>query len=312
MYNENVKLKYIDTLTKNAPLFVRIFNLIEGYEREIDCDVCEMSAHDYVECIKRTQRETIEDVINVHSSCSRYAKWYCEEMSKNQPEWVDSFDCYEQYENVSRFPPVVTWEDIYEDLLSIYPLTEGYAIWPIAVCAWIGLTIHECCNLRNDDVDIKHRCIRYCGKEFKIEYDSQVKILNAYLNTAIGNREQNRKYVVEMLDIGYLLKYSKTKNSHKVGKKYSGDAIASQFATYLAKAQLENIPLRAMYSYSLIWYMGRYHQMYLLDSNTLGGIEAAKKKDIQDIFSVKYAHPTGKMLLTQYRVYKHRLEEQRK
>lgn len=309
MYNEELKLRYIATLNANAPMFRNAFNLISEYENSIGRDVSEMTYAEYRECIKSTRRETVDNMIVLHTACSKYSIWKAKTFGQLIPAWVEQFDCFEEFESLGAFLPVVTWDDIYTDLLSVYPITEGYAIWPISVCAWCGLTIPECCSLKNEDVDLKNRRIHVGDEAYDIEYDSQVKIMQAYANTTLGNREQNRKYTVELLDVGYFIKFSKTKNSAKRGQMYTNASIAHQFAAMIDKAQAENINLAAMYNYSLIWNMGRYHVMSKLDNCTHGGIANIKKKDIKQLFRVKYEHPTGSMILTQYNLYKKKLTE---
>lgn len=237
----------------------------------------------------------------------QYGIWAQQELHRVVP-WAESCDLYEAYLTDAAFPDVWLWEDIYAEMLAVYPITEGFAIWPILVFCWLGLTMQECCDVKNADVDLKRRIISVGGRRVKIEADTQWKILATYANTTTGIRTQNRTFTVDLIDQGFFLKITRTKNSARPLQKFDVDQLKSAFKGYAVKCIEEANCVPAL-NFSAVAKMGQYHKLWLKDHMSEQDISTISTKEIQSIFHVKSVTPTRKMLLTEYQLYLRKLEE---
>ena len=306
MYNHDLKEQFLawrgSAIVHNRGLFNRITN----YEQEIGVDILDMPIRDYHMCLHSSGNAFMTGFIEVFRLTQHYGKWGQQVLHK-PVQWVDCCDMYEAYLADADFPDVWLWDDVYAEMLSMYPITEGYAIWPILVFCWLGLTIQECCDVKNEDVDLKRKRIIVGNRSVELETDTQWKILATYANTTTGMRTQNRTFTVDLVDQGFFLKTTKTQNSRKVLRRWDADKILQMFEQYAKKCvEMKRQP---QFSFADISRMGSYHRLWLKEQELGEELCNIATKEIQGIFHVKGVTPTRKMLLTEYQLYLKKLEE---
>lgn len=304
MYNQDFKNQFLNWKGTGISMYTTLFAKSESYEQQIGKDISEMNTDEFRACLKSFRCQFSARFVDLFRACQRYGEW---SRAQGMPpaEWVGTLDYHEEYLIAADFPPLLLWEDIYAELLTYYPITEGYLIWPLSVLAWLGLNPEECLELRNEDVDLAHKQIRIRGRVISITDQSQWKVLHLYANTQYGARVQNRTFVVQLIDCGYFLKDTKTHSSKKADKPLVDQQLRSTFASYASKCIEANaIP---KFTFSDIERMGEYHYLYLMEQS--GELSKLRSLDVQRIFHVQRNTPTGKMLLTEYQLYKQKLQE---
>lgn len=306
MYNEKLKLQFLEWRGSAMHRCVSLFNRIEQFEKQLDKDVLYMSPTEYHRCLRSAESPFMNGFVELFRLVEQYGEWAFDHIGRRS-EWLGSCNMYEAYIQDAPFPDILTWDDIYAELLSFYPITEGFAIWPIATLSWLGLTMQECCDLRNEDMDLKNKLIHTADRDIRIETDSQWKILSTYVNTRSGIRTQNQTFSVELIDKGYFLKQTRTVNSTKSKEKFDSEQISAQFAAYAGKC-LE-VGQKPILIFSAISRMGSYHKLLVLDKQEHVPLDNLKTKEIQRIFNVTGVTPTKKMLITEYQVYLKKMEE---
>lgn len=307
MYNHTLKEQFLDWRGSAVDRCTGIFNRIADYENELHKDVLDMTTQEYHDCLKAANESFMTGFIEVFRLTQGYGMWAQQERHQAVC-WVDCCDMYEAYLADANFPEVWLWDDIYSELLSVYPITEGFAIWPIIVFGWLGLTLQECCKLRNEDVDLKEKTICVDGRKIHIETDTQWKILAAYAHTTEGLRTQNRTFTVGLVDQGFFLKVTRTKNSKKVLEPLDKKKLYQTFDQY-AKKCIEEQNRDPVLTFSTIAKMGSYHQLWIQDKQIGRDLNTMSTREIQVIFHIKGVTPTRKMLLTEYQLYLRKLEE---
>lgn len=306
MYNEGLKHQFLVWRASAPSRCAAIFNRIAAFEQKLDKDILLMSLEEYHACLQSANCAFMTGFIELFRLVDQYGDWAKTALNRRSA-WLGSCDMYEAYLQDAQFPDVWLWDDIYAELLSIYPMTEGFAIWPVTVLSWLGLTIQECCDLKNEDVDIKGRVIQVGPRIIPIETDSQWKILSVYANTTSGLRTQNRTFSVDLVDDGFFLKQTHSHNSAKTTGKFDRKQVFAAFSMYGRKCiELNRIPLL---TFSNIATMGSYHSLWRLDQQDHESFSNISTRQIQAIFHVKGVTPTRKMLLTEYQLYLKKLEE---
>ena len=307
MYNEGLKNQFLFWRASAPSRCAAIFNRIAAFEQKLDKDILLMSLEEYHACLQSANCAFMTGFIELFRLVDQYGEWAKNALNR-RPAWLGSCDMYEAYLQDAQFPDVWLWDDIYAELLSVYPITEGYAIWPIAVFGWLGLTMQECCDVKNEDVDLKRKVIQVGVRTIPIETDSQWKILSVYTNTSSGLRTQNRTFSVDLIDKGWFLKQTRTANSMKSDDPPSTSQIKIAFQNYAAKC-IKNLKRAPMLSFSNIATMGNYHTLWRLDQQDHESFSNISTRQIQAIFHVKGVTPTRKMLLTEYQLYLKKMEE---
>ena len=154
MYNEELKNEFLQWNGSNVEQKRGLFEHIAKFEQACNKDVSDMCVEEYHQCLKASGEAFMNGFIELYRVLESYGQWVVTE--KRRPVlWVESCTMYEAYLSDACFPKVWLWPDIAAELLSLYPITEGHEIWPIAVLGWLGLTQRECCALRNEDIDLK-------------------------------------------------------------------------------------------------------------------------------------------------------------
>lgn len=307
MYNQDLKERFLSTRTSGLKKYRRFFELIADEEQRQQKDLSEMNREEFVACIKTTQKVNIATFTNMFRFITHYAQWVQETTGKSVP-WLGKIDSYDAYLEADNFMPLLLWQDIYEELMQVYPMTEGYLIWPVATLAWLGLNRQECCELKNEDVDLSHRLIRLPDRVIYIDDATQWKVLNLYAHTKQGVRTQNRTFLVELMDCGYFLKITKSQNSGKEVRQIPDHHISAAFTTYAEKCvEMNRTPL---FSFTDIWRMGRYHELGKIESQD-PEFKTIGRNGIKRLFQVDGCALNGQMILTEYQLYKKKLEERR-
>lgn len=306
MYNQELKNRFLKWKGLGTSTYQSLFRLIETFENSVQTDLSQMSLDMFRECVKHFNRPAMSGFVDLFRAAQHYIRWCAQESGTINP-WVNDLDMYDEYIRAGVFFDIICWEDVYSELIQMYPLTEGHMIWPLVTFAWLGLDIEECCALKNEDVDIAHKRIYVNERVVSIQDPSQWKILNLYANTSQGVRTQNQTFLVEALDCGYFLKVFKTKNSEKEARKTDQKDVKTAFTSYVWKCQERCTEPK--FSYTDIWRMGCYHQLSVLERTR--SLEEVPIATIKRIFHVSGNVPTGKMLLTEYQLYKQKLTERR-
>lgn len=308
VYNQDLKERFLSTRTGGIKKCRRVFELISDEERRQQKDISEMDREEFVACIKTTQRVYIATFTDDFRFMVNYAQWIQETTGKSVP-WLGKIDFYNAYLEADNFMPLLLWRDVYEELMQVYPMTEGFIIWPVATLAWLGLNRQECCNLKNEDVDLSHRLIKLPDRIIHIDDATQWKVLNLYAHTKQGVRTQNRTFLVELMDCGYFLKITKSHNSGKEVRKVPDYQITEAFNVYATKCvEMQRTPL---FSFTDIWRMGRYHELGKIESQD-PEFKTIGRNGIKKLFKAEGNVLNGQMILTEYQLYKKKLEERRK
>lgn len=306
MYNQELKNRFLERKGSGVSTYQSLFRLIETFEECIQTDLSQMSLDMFRECVKYFNRPGMSGFVDLFRAAQHYIRW-CAQESNTANSWIDDLDMYDEYLRAGVFFDLLTWEDVYTELIQLYPLTEGHMIWPLAALAWLGLDIEESCALRHEDVDLAHKRIYVNERVVLIQDPSQWKILSLYANTNQGVRTQNQTFLVEALDCGYFLRLFKTKNSAKEARQLNWKDVGSAFSAYGWKCREHHHDPK--FAYTDIWRMGCYHQLSVLEqTQPIGEVSVAI---IKKIFHVSGNVPTGKMLLTEHQLYKQKLTERR-
>lgn len=306
VYNQELKNRFLKWKGSGTSTYQSLFRLIETFENSVQTDLSQMSLDMFRECVKYFKRPGMSGFVDLFRAAQHYIRWSAQDNGTTNP-WIDNLDMYDEYIRAGVFFNILTWEDVYSELIQMYPLTEGHMIWPLVTFAWLGLDIEECCALKNEDVDIAHKRIYVDERVVSIQDPSQWKILNLYANTSQGVRTQNQTFLVESLDCGYFLKVFKTKNSEKEARQMNWKDVGSTFSAYGGKCR-ERCQ-EPKFAYTDIWRMGCYYQLAILEQKQ--PIEEVPIATIKKIFHVSGNVPTSKMLLTEYQLYKQKLSERR-
>lgn len=314
MYNEDNKKLFIQEAkwkTATIPTVENYFNLLEQTERKFDIDLSEMTGEQIFEAIKKANRETALDVVTLVNLMKRYCSWcYAEDPNRaptDQVKFINEFDPLDYLDELIVFPACLDFENITSRISEVYSTTDGHLIWPAAVLAWIGLSVPEIINLKNEDIIWNKKQVNI-GQEF-FQFNRKIyDILKVYASTETGWREQNRVFQVSLIDVGYFLKPSVTKNSKKTPSQITSKQIAAAFTNFnlLYGKKHDNLIL---FSHNYIWRMGAFDRLKQLDMETDGGIENATPKAISAAYRTLAKNRTKKLILAEYNIYKKKVAE---
>ena len=283
MYNEEVKRKFLSVISKNAAEknYVPIFNDLEEYEVLYGLDVSEWDREKLIKwfnskgfIMPNTVRTTI-GLIAVYAD------------SVTQKHEIRSLHVGD-IDYASGLKSIITKspEELRAKIQMVYPLDSGRVAMPMLAFAWCGIPLSKMLTITNDEVNTINGTIRDSSNLFIVSSmpDPIREILNIYNNTRVIAREQNHAFEATVDDIGYFLKKFLSKNSAKVGSRYTKTTLATavtdmQIAydtTYKngAWCTCSNVALSGR-----LW---RVHQLALSGVNVLSVKNAEKVCEIMD------------------------------
>lgn len=100
MYNEDIKLEFIDyndknNLTMENGFLPRLFNQVSYYEEKLNKDCCNFTITEIIAYYKSLYSISLEYLMNVNSQFRKYADWY-------QKEKTDLIDNQNHYQEIDK------------------------------------------------------------------------------------------------------------------------------------------------------------------------------------------------------------------
>ena len=314
MYHEELKLKFFKDIkwAKNTiPKRQQYFSLIGKTEDRYHKDVAEMTVDELICAIKETHRVSGLELCDSTYGLKQYISWYDktikDSLTKQREEIINNFDPLDYAEELIDFGPCYTFDQIESMISKVYSRTDGFLIWPAFVLAWIGLSVSEIIDLKEENFTWYNKQIKIGGEVFQFNraiYD----ILKIYASTTTGWRKQNRVFQVKLVDVGYFLKPTVTQNSKKIPSQVTKKQIAAAFDRFNALYQ-EQENDAAFLSHQFVWRMGAFDRLSQLDSQTEGGIANATPKTISATYRTTANNRTKKLILAEYQIYKKKVAE---
>lgn len=106
------------------------------------------------------------------------------------------------------------------DILSVLPIDQGYFEHPVVWLTWLGLTLKEITELKDEDIFFDNQSVFIkVGDSVRVSRNNNIfNILSTYRNTKIGVRTHIQDYYVypvksSFLSRGFILKSIKIKTS---------------------------------------------------------------------------------------------------
>lgn len=314
MYHEELKQRFFQEINWSKSTISRnqkYFSLIGKTEEIFHKDVAEMTIDELVCAIKGTHKGTGIELYESTYALKQYLSWYNsifnDSLSKQRETIIHQFDPLDYAEELIDFGPCYTFDQIESMISKVYSQTDGFLIWPAFVLAWIGLSVSEIIDLKEENFTWYNKQIKIGGEVFQFNrtiYD----ILKIYASTTTGWRKQNRVFQVKLVDVGYFLKPTVTQNSKKIPSQVTKKQIAAAFDRFNALYQ-EQENDAAFLSHQFVWRMGAFDRLSQLDSQTEGGIANATPKTISATYRTTANNRTKKLILAEYQIYKKKVAE---
>lgn len=314
MYNEEIKQQFFKekkwaTATIKGNLFY--FDVLGQTESYYSKDLGEMTLEELKNAIKSLHRTTALDLLETTYMIKQYLEWYDsiakDQLSHQRKIFIDSFDPLECAEELIEFPECLTFSQIVTMVDEVYSRTDGFLIWPIIVLSWIGLSVSEIVNLKENDFKWHSKQIKVGDQIFQFDREAY-DILKIYLSTETGWRKQNRVFQVRLIDVGYYLKPTLTKNSKKTPSQITSKNIAAAFTAFNDLYQKKH-PCALNLTHQYVWRMGAFSRLQQLDIQTDGGILNATPKAISAAYRTTANNRTKKLILAEYKIYKKKVAE---
>lgn len=314
MYNEELKRRFFKEIKWSAATIrgnLYWFEELSKTESQLDKDIGQMTYDELEQAIKNLKKTSALDLYETTYTIKQYVEWYGslvdDGLDSQRQYFIKMFDPLEKADELIEFPPCMTFSQIESMISEIYSKTDGFLMWPIFVLTWIGLSVSEIVNLKQENFNWHSKQIKIGDQIFQFDR-SAYDILKIYASTETGWRKQNRVFQVYLIDTGYFLKPALTKNSKKTPSQITAKIIASSITAfnnlYVAKH-----PGAFTLNHQYIWRMGAFDRLRQLDEKTDGGILNATPKTISAAYRTTANNRTKKLILAEYNIYKKKVAE---
>lgn len=223
MYNENVKMAFIDTLPKNGKNeFAALFALTEERETAYGKDVAEFSREEYIAMVNELGYSQYESVNGAIVKLKRYKKWYAKEYQKDF-SFLDFEFGVRDIDLSKRFREQLIYKfDLIINVPPDYKPSNGCVALPFLVFTYYGIDSTDIIKLDHEDVVFSSDfVIVHCnGTKIKITDPTAVKILRDFDQFTEGENYAGAN--IKRVDTPRFL--YKTKRFSKKNEKFETDS----------------------------------------------------------------------------------------
>lgn len=221
MYNESIKLNYIETRPESMRANIKnFFEASEKDEEALGKDIAcfsrdEFAAH--IESLGFMEPDTLRGRL---TNFATYGDWYVNLHHNTEHHFRDYH--VEDFPYAKLFKPLVieTPEKLCAKIQMVYTIDSGQPAMAALCLAWLGIDCGDAIKLTNDQVDTIHgQIISPTGEVLVASMPECIrKMLNVYKNTTTAGRMQNQPITVKVDDLGFFIKRMISKKSSHKGK----------------------------------------------------------------------------------------------
>jgi len=240
MYNESVKMRFVDTLGSDAfkRYAICLFNRFGDIAEDgANCDVADMSRESFIGFMEQFNYLTYHTIFSDLVILRKYFLWY----NKNVHEIDSESLCSVTYKDIDlsesiRKQLLKNKEEVLE-IVSHAPAEDGYFENPVLLLSWVGLTLKEILGLKNEDISFEdgYATVNSDKRIYIITSEEITSKLLDYKNVKRSTRA--RRHVdldVYPDDLGYFIKSMQTLNSVFSGKRLVEGNIRKKVGAYVA------------------------------------------------------------------------------
>lgn len=305
LYNEKIKEAYIATLPIGSqPRIRRRFESIVSAEQNVGKDIVEFNKEELRQWIGRFNWVSTDAVRSCIADLSRYNRWAHD---TNQGfQFTDAIETIDARKDIEYTKGISTSllsspDELVSKVLRVYPMNEGYEVWPTLIFAWLGFTPSEVVQIKSEAVDYaRHRVFMPDGMIYPYPIpDCFWEPLAAYAQTKDSERVAGSIRKVFADDLGFFLKKMLTQNSKQAGKPFVAGAIFDS-VTRFSLLYEERFHEHIGFTYQTIMQSGRYYRLYQAE---LSGVDLYAK-DNKDLVLELGKGKMVKDVLTIYEAYR--------
>lgn len=287
MYNENIKRRFLEECTSsNRNRSFRYFmSKVENFELENGLDIAEMDsdlAKRAIESVKVGEIGTLRKYL----LCGKMYSAWCKdnEVFQNSPL---GFDGISVDDIDMSYMSDILFRDEYSLISSIqkvHDLNSGYADAPVLVLSWLGLTLSEILELRDDDVDLVNRIIKL--PEITVEgfSDGVYDVLYKYRACKRSTRDtgQGVQEVVKDMSVDSFIKRMAERGNRYFGTECAQNQINRQITRLVEKCEM--LGLSSGLTISNAKRSGNFYRLWKaeqsqpIDKEVFSGIVRTKKE----------------------------------
>ena len=282
MYNENVKRRFMNTLTDSyADDYRLLFGRSERFENECGKDIAWFSVEEIGNFFEANGLIEPQNLRTQLGMLATYGDWHMQEVS-NAPHHFREYHV-EDFPYAKLFAPLVTKtpEELCNKMRMVYPIDSGQPAVAALCFAWLGIDCGDALKLKNEQVDTKNgQVISPTGEVLVASMPECIrKMLTIYANTRSAERVQNRTFTVYADDIGFFIKRMLSANSSKIGKPISKGQIASAI-TELRDKYNGSLGNDQTLNYGNVQRSGGFYRLHQMD---LAGVDVHSIKNADKV-----------------------------
>jgi len=223
MYNEAIKLEFIKSIhnegTKKVAksLFRRTGELCEF---ALDKDIALAGAQEILSVLERIGHLNYMTLrVDVYL-LKRYTTWYDQHVHPIDLIGISSISAADVDLSKAFNAELIKDEDELIGILSFISASDGYFEVPVIFLSWIGLTLKEILNLKNEDIIFKNTSAFIQTHKKMVRTDSSriVDALKEYKAVKSSIRAHRGDWIVYPDDLGLFIKNMITKDSKFLGR----------------------------------------------------------------------------------------------
>ena len=186
MYNQELKDKFLSTITSNSSLggIKSLFNRSEEYENKFNTDLYNMSKEQLLETLESISGVRMASQRNVIGYVRRYADWLSNSMGieTSRAAWeINKLGDSRLKETMISSPESL------QSLLDVFlDKTEFATKHCVYRCAWwlmfIGIMPEDINNVQKKDIDLNNKIIYFNNRQYKI-YDEAIGAFKMCINS---------------------------------------------------------------------------------------------------------------------------------
>ena len=237
MYNEAIKQRFLESIDNNGTKTVAkcfLGKLDDTCKGKFDKDIVDMSRDEILDAIGGIGHLNYATIRMDLYLLSKYVEWYNKNIHGINLEnftsiSVKDVDLSESYGN-----QLIKDEDELTALSVSAFAKDGYLEVPVIILSWLGLSMKEIMELKNEDVIFKDDCIFIqVGKNItKVNSPILMEPLKDYKSVKSSIRSHRGDWVVYPDDLGFFIKNMLTKDSKFTGRPLTISRVRKRIEQY--------------------------------------------------------------------------------
>lgn len=280
MYNEEIKMAFIEVPKKDHIPYKGLFRVSEPLEESYGKDLAEFTQEEIFAFLNSLEFVEPEGIRGRLAGLIRYGNFYKELFPNAHPQFQGVDVHSVAYK--TQFIPTLTLEP--EQLLNrieqVYSPDSAQPAIAAFCLAWLGIDCGNAVKLKTEQIDTRAGIIYDAVGNVLLPTMPECirEALHIYANTREAIRVQNQTFTVYADDIGYFIKRMKTKNSEKQSVPYSAKQLSAQVSLFAEQfVNLFGKENAEWATYTNVQRSGNFYRLYQME------------KAGTDVFNVKNA-----------------------